>query len=184
MKNKISGTTEKIYTAFADTLLEKDYNDLRIQDVLDKSKVARSTFYSHFKTKDDLLKSICTTIFNHVFSHTLDEEKSHDFSKSYMFDYKHFITHIFYHLYDEKYLIHAILSSRSKDIFIDYLREEVVNFATACVQNNFVNDKELPQELKINNVIESFIVIINYWNKSDFKESPEKLTDYFVVMNN
>ena len=124
MHKKINATTEKIYDAFAEVLLEKAYADVRIQDVLDKSGVARSTFYAHYKTKEELLKSICSTIFGHVFSHSLAEEKSHDFSKSSIFDYKHFITHIFYHLHDEKTLVHAILLSQSKDIFLNYLRGE------------------------------------------------------------
>lgn len=79
MHDKINSTTQKIYDAFAAVLLEKNYKDVRIQDVLDKSGVARSTFYAHYKTKEDLLKSICSTIFGHVFSHSLEEEKSHDF---------------------------------------------------------------------------------------------------------
>lgn len=125
MHKKINATTEKIYNAFAEVLLEKAYADVRIQDVLDKSGVARSTFYAHYKTKEELLKSICSTIFGHVFSHSLAEEKSHDFSKSSIFDYKHFITHIFYHLHDEKTLVHAILLSQSKDTFLNYLRGEL-----------------------------------------------------------
>lgn len=122
MNKKIEDTNEKIYNAFSEVLLLKDYNDVRIQDVLDKSGVARSTFYAHYKTKEDLLKSVCTTIFSHVFSHVLKEEKSHDFSRSSIFDYKHFITHIFYHIKDESRLIHAILLSQSKAIFLDYMR--------------------------------------------------------------
>lgn len=76
MHKKINSTTEKIYNAFAEVLLEKAYADVRIQDVLDKSGVARSTFYAHYKTKEELLKSICSTIFGHVFSHSLAEEKA------------------------------------------------------------------------------------------------------------
>ena len=64
MNKKIEDTNEKIYNAFSEVLLLKDYNDVRIQDVLDKSGVARSTFYAHYKTKEDLLKSVCTTIFS------------------------------------------------------------------------------------------------------------------------
>lgn len=183
MHKKISATNEKIYNAFADVLLEKDYSDVRIQDVLDKSGVARSTFYAHYKTKEDLLKSICTTIFGHVFSHTVKEEKSHDFSKSSIFDYKHFITHIFYHLHDEKHLVHAILLSQSADTFLSFLRSELNEFATACVENNFVKNDALPRSLKIKSLIESFVLIVEYWNEQDFAQTPEKLTEYFISMN-
>lgn len=183
MHKKISATTEKIYNAFANVLLEKEYSDVRIQDVLDASGVARSTFYAHYKTKEDLLKSICTTIFGHVFSHTVEEEQSHDFSKSSIFDYKHFITHIFYHLHDEKTLVHAILLSQSKDVFLTYLRGELQEFATACVENNFVNGKDLPKNLKVNSVIENFILLVEYWDYTAFADTPERLTEYFIVMN-
>ena len=183
MNRKINATTAKIYDAFAKVLLEKDYKDVRIQDVLDESNVARSTFYAHYKTKEDLLKSICTTIFGHVFSHSLEEEKSHDFSKSSMLDYKHFITHIFYHLHDESVLLHAILLSQSKDVFLSYLRSELNEFATACVENNFVAPKDLPKTLKINSVIENFVLLVEYWDQTSFADTPERLTEYFIQMN-
>ncbi len=183
MDKRITQTTEKIYNAFADALLEKEYGDLTIQDVLDKCGVARSTFYAHYKTKDELLKSICTSIFGHVFSHSVEEEQSHDFSKSSIFDYKHFITHIFYHLHDEKRLVHAILLSQSKDTFLNYLRNGLQEFAYACVDNNFVTQKNLPKELKVNSIIENFVLILLYWDKTDFKNTPESLTDYFLLMN-
>lgn len=180
---KINATTEKIYNAFAEVLLEKAYADVRIQDVLDKSGVARSTFYAHYKTKEELLKSICSTIFGHVFSHSLAEEKSHDFSKSSIFDYKHFITHIFYHLHDEKTLVHAILLSQSKDTFLNYLRGELAEFATACVENNFVTGKNLPKSLKVNSIIENFVLLVEYWDETAFTDTPEHLTEYFLIMN-
>lgn len=184
MHKKITATNEKIYRAFAETLLEKDYEDMRIQDVLDKSGVARSTFYAHYKTKEDLLKSVCSTIFGHVFSHTLEEEKSHDFSKSSLFDYKHFITHILYHLHDEKTLIHAILLSQGRDLFLEYLRSALDEFATACVDNGFVKKKNVPRELRVDLVKESFILIVKYWDKTGFKDTPETLTEYFISLEN
>lgn len=183
MHKKINATTEKIYNAFAEVLLEKAYADVRIQDVLDKSGVARSTFYAHYKTKEELLKSICSTIFGHVFSHSLAEEKSHDFSKSSIFDYKHFITHIFYHLHDEKTLVHAILLSQSKDTFLNFLRGELAEFATACVENNFVTGKNLPKSLKVNSIIENFVLLVEYWDETSFADTPERLTEYFLIMN-
>ena len=183
MNKKIEYTNEKIYNAFSEVLLLKDYNDVRIQDVLDKSGVARSTFYAHYKTKEDLLKSVCTTIFSHVFSHVLKEEKSHDFSRSSIFDYKHFITHIFYHIKDESRLIHAILLSQSKDTFLNYLRGELAEFATACVENNFVTGKNLPKSLKVNSIIENFVLLVEYWDETAFTDTPERLTEYFLIMN-
>ncbi|WP_249674744.1 TetR/AcrR family transcriptional regulator [Pseudomonas abieticivorans] len=35
--------------------LEKDYGEITVQDLLDRSGVARSTFYAHFRDKEDLI---------------------------------------------------------------------------------------------------------------------------------
>ena len=183
MNKKLSKTNEKIYKAFEKVLYTKNYNEIRIQDILDQSGVARSTFYAHYRTKEDLLHSICFTIFEHVFSHTLEEEQSHDFSKSSIFEYKHFITHIFYHLHDEKQLMAAIFLSQSKDVFSEYLRESIRPLAVRCVESNFVPMQDLPKDIKINSIVENFLVIIRYWIDTDFKQSPEQLTEYFITIN-
>lgn len=82
-----------------------------------------------------------------------------------------------------KTLVHAILLSQSKDVFLTYLRGELNEFATACVENNFVNGKDLPKSLKVNSVIENFILLVEYWDSTAFADTPEKLTEYFIVMN-
>lgn len=63
--------------------------------------------------------------------------------------------------------------SQSKAIFLDYMREGVREFATACVVNGFVDLKGLPEKLKVRSVIESFILIIEYWSDAGFRTRPK-----------
>ncbi len=58
--------------------------------------IGRSTFYSHFETKDQLLEQMCNEMFSHVFSDTLAPEKSHDYSKNHE-DMRALLEHILYH---------------------------------------------------------------------------------------
>ena len=81
MDKRKEKTINTIYNAFANLMREKDYDDITIQDLLEEASISRSTFYSHYKTKDELLLSISNHIFEHVFSKTLQEEKTHDFQK-------------------------------------------------------------------------------------------------------
>ncbi|WP_297833465.1 TetR/AcrR family transcriptional regulator [Pseudomonas sp.] len=48
-------TRELMLVTMYHLALEKDYCDITVQDLLDRSGIARSTFYTHFRDKEDLL---------------------------------------------------------------------------------------------------------------------------------
>ncbi|HJW93792.1 MAG TPA: TetR/AcrR family transcriptional regulator [Thermoanaerobaculia bacterium] len=52
---RIARTRETLHQALIDLLIESPYDSITIQQVLDRANVGRSTFYTHFKDKDDLL---------------------------------------------------------------------------------------------------------------------------------
>lgn len=181
MDKRQEKTLEAIYQAFTKLINNKDYDEITIQDILDESGVGRSTFYCHFKTKNDLLLKISNDIFEHVFSSSLKEEKSHDFSKDLLFDYKHLITHILYHIYDEKDLMKGIFASKGNTVFLEEFKKHLHSFADSYFNNYpYRKENDLPLSLKKDLLVESFISIIKYWMNNDFLESPEQITNYFI----
>lgn len=48
-------TRELMLATMYQLALEKDYREITVQHLLDRSGVARSTFYAHFRDKEDLL---------------------------------------------------------------------------------------------------------------------------------
>ena len=81
MDRRQQKTRNAIFNAFSELLKNKNFNNITVQEIIDKANIGRSTFYSHFETKDDLLKEMCTDIFTHIFSDELKMEKTHDFSR-------------------------------------------------------------------------------------------------------
>ena len=183
MDKRIVKTNHQLYEALTRLLKQKPYGKITIEDLLQESKISRSTFYAHFKTKDEVLISITKMIFSHVFSHSLKEEATHDFSKASLFDYSHLITHVLYHLHDEKNLVDAILSSESKEIFLRDLRNEISPIATRALELNILRTRDIPNELRAAEITESFVLLMLYWFKNDCKETPEVLTTFFFNMN-
>lgn len=49
-------TRAQILDAFARLLTERAYDELTVQDVLDRAQVGRTTFYGHFRSKEELLR--------------------------------------------------------------------------------------------------------------------------------
>ncbi len=182
MDKRVKKTRSLIYQAFAVVLKKKGYDKMTVEDILQESGVSRSTFYTHFRTKEDVLDSISANIFEHVFSHSLTVEETHDFSKSSIFDYSHLITHIFYHLHDEKELITAILGSSSRNAFLHDMRESVMPIIERLILDRHVKHLDVPDALLKNKVCEDFILCVIYWFETDCAESPEKIKDYFFSM--
>ena len=71
-------TRQRLGSALVDLIMEKPFDDVTVQEVLDRASVGRSTFYLHFRGKDDLLLSQLE-MFLEMTSTTLSlrKEKSH-----------------------------------------------------------------------------------------------------------
>ena len=53
---RINRTRLLLRTAMTSLIREKGFEALTVQDIIDRADVGRSTFYAHFKSKEDLLK--------------------------------------------------------------------------------------------------------------------------------
>jgi AcrR family transcriptional regulator len=54
---RVRRTQKLLHRALISLVLEKDYDSITIQEILDRADIGRSTFYAHFKSKDELLIS-------------------------------------------------------------------------------------------------------------------------------
>src|SRR4051812_43769240 len=59
-------TRQLIGTALIEVMLAKGYDEITVQDILDRANVGRSTFYAHFLDKEDLLVSQLTRVLDEL----------------------------------------------------------------------------------------------------------------------
>src|SRR5579864_7820403 len=75
---RIRRTHERLGRALVELMQEKPIDSITVQEVLDRAHVGRSTFYLHFRDKDDLLLSQLETFLETMSTTlTLRNEKSH-----------------------------------------------------------------------------------------------------------
>ena len=70
-------TREAIFNAFTELLSKKHYSQITVGEIIEKADIGRATFYSHFETKDFLLKELCEELFCHIFDATEDGGEKH-----------------------------------------------------------------------------------------------------------
>jgi AcrR family transcriptional regulator len=59
-------TRDALGDALVELMLQKPFDSIRVQDVLDRAGVVRSTFYAHYRDKEDLFISNADEFFEHI----------------------------------------------------------------------------------------------------------------------
>lgn len=52
---RVERTVTSLRKALIELILEKHYDSITVQDIIDRANVGRSTFYTHFRDKEDVL---------------------------------------------------------------------------------------------------------------------------------
>jgi len=179
MDRRQQKTRDAIFEAFSTLLSSKGYTRITVQEIIDEANIGRSTFYSHFETKDDLLKEMCTDLFEHVFSGSLNSESTHDFSLADG-NPNSMITHILYHLRDNKRNITGILTCESSELFLRFFKQYLNEFIIKHLLKNVKRrNGNIPDDFLINHIGGSFVEMVQWWIKNNMKQSPEELEAYF-----
>ncbi|MBR2255422.1 MAG: TetR/AcrR family transcriptional regulator [Candidatus Methanomethylophilaceae archaeon] len=159
-----------IYRAFSSLLMEKSFAAITVQDIIDEANVGRSTFYSHFSTKEDLIDGLCKEIFSHVFSEPEGPGADHDFSHSrYNIDDE--LAHILYHLRSSSDLIIPMISSDCSEMFLRHYRTELAGI--------FSKDEDGTDDFWTFMLIGGFVET-SRWYLSHVEMTPESAVEMFM----
>ncbi len=58
MDKRIEKSYDKMQHAYSRLIMQKDYDDITVNDICNEAGIKRPTFYNHFDDKDDFLKKI------------------------------------------------------------------------------------------------------------------------------
>lgn len=109
---------KRILEASYSLLTEKGFKDTTIQEIVDRAKVAKGTFYLYFKDKYDVEKKLIINISKNLFENAIkevNEKKLNDFSDKIIA----IIDYVIDYLKDNKDVLNIISKSLSLGVFGD-----------------------------------------------------------------
>ena len=68
MDRRQERTREALFSALNRLLEKKHFAELSVQELLDEANIGRSTFYAHFRTKEDVARQLCAELLGHIFA--------------------------------------------------------------------------------------------------------------------
>lgn len=172
-------TREAIFRAFTELLSKKDFSRITVGELIERADVGRATFYSHFETKDFLLKEFCEELFCHIVDVANGDENGH----RHIFNCEgadSVFLHLFCHLQKNDNNILVLLSSQNNELFWGYFK----GYLSLLVEQQLPvfesrRDKQLPESLWRDHIVCSFIGTMKWWIANGRKETPEQITEYF-----
>lgn len=57
---RVRRTRDNLHRALIELMIERGYDRVTVSDIIDRADVGRSTFYAHYRDKDELLLLSCT----------------------------------------------------------------------------------------------------------------------------
>lgn len=172
-------TREAIFGAFVRLLSKKNFNQITVGEIIDEADVGRATFYSHFETKDFLLKELCEELFCHIFDTESDENHGHRHIFECDGSGSAFL-HLIEHLKKNDNNVLALLSSQNNELFLRYFRANLDGLVESHIDLFEVKRaKNLPEAFLKNHVTSTFVETVRWWIDNGMKESPEVITEYF-----
>lgn len=161
-------------------LLEtKDFQDITIGDILSDSKISRSTFYAHYKSKDDIVSSYIQRLIQHVCKRDLTEEKTHDFSNDKE-NANSILTHFFTHIKEDSNGLASLFASSIHSKVYELLFKELQPFVRSLVESEILRRKDIEKKLFQSLATASLIVLIKDSIDNRYCYTPEQLSELYL----
>ena len=180
MDRRQKKTRDAIFQAFTTLLSEKHYNQISVQEIIDRANVGRTTFYAHFETKDYLLKDLCEELFGHIIDTAMGLPHRHyHYSCGSATD--SVFLHLLRHLQENDSNILELLSSQNNGIFLRYFKENLKELILRqYAYKGLIGNLTLPEDYLVNHISSSFVETVDWWLSHKMKVSPEEITEYFL----
>ena len=165
---RITKTRKAIYAAFLQLLNQKNFETITVQEIIDLADVGRSTFYSHYESKELLLDELCRYLFHHLF----EREEN--------INIEAYLTHIFLHFKKNQDHVTSLLFSKN-DYFLRQLQKELEHHVYPMVAEDLqVSYPNIPSSFLKHFVVTNFIETLTWWLKKGKSYKEDQVVRFYL----
>jgi AcrR family transcriptional regulator len=175
---RIQRTHQLLREALIALIVEKGgYNDIAIQEITDRANVARTTFYLHFRDKDELLFETLRQVYDEIAS-VIEGVDVHNLLKAgpdqvYAQDYEH--------VAERAEFYRIMLGEQGSPAFIARVRSYLASVNAEQVIKPLMDDTDqaqMPPELIGYALAGMQIGILHWWLENDLPITPQTIAYY------
>jgi AcrR family transcriptional regulator len=167
---------QALIDALIELMADKTYDSISIKEIVEKANVGRSTFYAHYETKDDLLRSGFERLLDETLNHVVLSKNAQDLMVDTTMLFQHAAGH--YHLF--KNLMWGagfkILTIDEHIILSEKLQQRLSRL--------FPDESKISVPLNVLSIVFSgnLLILLKWWLDNKMPYSPEKMNDLFQIL--
>jgi AcrR family transcriptional regulator len=160
---RIQRTRGLLQEALVELIMEKGYEAITIQDILDRANVGRSTFYEHFYDKDDLLLSgfenLRADFEQYLAVQATSDEGPWQLSLS-----------MFRHAEEHRQLYQAMAGRQGGRMAVEHIQGYLTRYLYDHLKQLLQRNNNMPADVLTQFVVSAFIGLLTWWldNKSPY----------------
>jgi AcrR family transcriptional regulator len=182
MTDRRTARTQKaLHGALMSLILRKGYEAVTVQDIIDEADVGRSTFYSHYTGKEDLLRSGFRALRTELAEAQDAAVATSDGSRGEPLG---FSLAMFEHAGQYKHIYRALVGERGVVVAVNEIRRilsEIIRKELSGVQEV----EAIPREIHTQFVVGTFVTVLTWWLERRPKLAPSQVDAIFrsLVLN-
>lgn len=173
-KDRRSARTQRSLSgALVELITEKRFDDITVQEVIDRADVGRSTFYSHFRDKEDLFQQDWERFLDGLAQHIdWDQAGQGRFVP---------VAYLFSHLQEFQTFYKSLVRSQKADAILksgtSYLSQKIEVTLTALFRGRPAPSVPIP--ILSNYLASELFSLLKWWLDHGMPNSPERMDEIF-----
>ena len=174
---RVQRTRQLLQEALVSLILEKGYQKITVQDIIDRANIGRSTFYSHYRDKDDLLLSGFDELAHDLNLHMRAPDTPED-GPGHLLHSLEFFTHAC----NNRELYIAMAGSGGGDLIFNIARQHMQNHIEYHLQQMPSISDEVPIPVITNFLAGSLLSMITWWLEQSLPYTPQEMDEMFTAL--
>jgi AcrR family transcriptional regulator len=174
---RVRRTRELLRGALVSLILEKGYEGITVQDILDRADIGRSTFYAHYRDKDDLLHSGVEE-FRPAFAAETDSADGPEGKKTAFLEP---VLAVFEHADGHRQIYRAMVGKKGAEVFVRFLHENLTELMRDHLRAQLPEQTRDEEQLAIavQFIVSALIGILDWWTLNDTPHTAEDMYTIF-----
>lgn len=178
MDRRIQRTQDLLHRALISLMIDKGYEVITVQDIIDRANVGRSTFYAHYTGKQDLLMSGLKNLSKNLLAHQRAAigKKGSFRDRGFAFSLA-----FFEHVESHRQVYHAIVGRQSGSVVFSEFRAMLAELVRNDLKTLSPADRvpNLPSTAIVQFVVGAVMSVLTWWMGERSKVSPAEANEIF-----